>query len=85
MNTHPDSLKATILHIGAPKCGSTALQSAFYLNRDALKRAGVEYIGSQAHWTSAAKSIVGVPDRVSGAVPPLTEWTSLLTWTARAP
>ena len=84
MNTHPGSLKATILHIGAPKCGSTALQSAFYLNRDALKRAGVEYIGSQAHWTSAAKSIVGVPDRVSGAVPPLTEWTSLLTWTARA-
>ena len=84
MNTHPGSLNATILHIGAPKCGSTALQSSFYLNRDALRRVGVEYVGSQAHWISAAKSIVGVPDRVSGAVPPLTEWKSLLTWTARA-
>jgi hypothetical protein len=84
MNMRSGSLNTTILHIGAPKCGSTALQSAFFLNRDALKRVGIEYIGSQAHWTSAAKSIVGVPDRVSGAVPPITEWKSLLNWTARA-
>jgi hypothetical protein len=32
-----------ILHIGSPKTGSTALQKALYLNRDALKSQGVSY------------------------------------------
>lgn len=84
MNTHADSVGRTILHIGAPKCGSTALQSAFYLNRDPLKSVGVEYIGDRAHWTSAAKSVVGIPDRVSGKVPLISEWSSLLEWSRRA-
>lgn len=84
MKTHAESVGRTILHIGAPKCGSTALQSAFYLNRDSLKRVGVEYIGDRAHWTSAAKSVVGIPDRVSGKVPPISEWLSLLEWSRRA-
>jgi hypothetical protein len=84
MRTDHGGSPATILHIGAPKCGSTALQSAFYLNRDALKKVGVEYIGAQAHWISAVKSVVGVSDRVSGMVPSIKEWSSLLAWTRRA-
>ena len=74
----------TILHIGAPKCGSTALQSALFLNREALKNHGIEYIGAQAHWTNAAKSVVGVGDRVSGRVPPISEWQSMVGWARRA-
>ena len=84
MSMHPGASNATILHIGAPKCGSTALQSAFYLNRERLRGVGVEFIGSHAHWTSAAKAVTGVADRISGKVPPISEWDALLAWTARA-
>ena len=62
-----------VIHIGAPKCGSTALQSAFYRNREALRLEGVTYIGESAHWTSAAKAVVEVADRVTGKNPPLSE------------
>jgi hypothetical protein len=80
----PAAPKATtILHIGAPKCGSTALQSALFLNREALKNHGIEYIGAQAHWASAAKAVVGVADRASGRVPPISEWQSLVGGTRR--
>ena len=74
----------TILHIGAPKCGSTALQDALFLNREALKNQGIEYVGAQAHWISAAKAVVGVADRVSGRVPPISEWQSMVGWARRA-
>jgi hypothetical protein len=81
----PAAPKATtILHIGAPKCGSTALQSALFLNREALKNHGIEYIGAQAHWISAAKAVVGVADRVSRRVPPISEWQSMVGWARRA-
>jgi hypothetical protein len=81
----PAAPKATtILHIGAPKCGSTALQSALFLNREALKDNGIEYIGTRAHWASAAKAVVGVPDRASRRVPPISEWESMVGWARRA-
>ena len=67
-----------VIHIGAPKCGSTALQSAFYRNREALRLEGVTYIGESAHWTSAAKAVVEVADRVTGKNPPLSEWKRLI-------
>ncbi len=76
--------RSTILHIGAPKCGSTALQSAFFRNRDGLRKLGIEYVSSQAHWSNPAKSLVGIPDRVSGKIPPISEWSSLLKWSRRA-
>jgi hypothetical protein len=74
----------TILHIGAPKCGSTALQDALFLNREVLKNQGVEYVGAQAHWSSAAKAVVGVADRVSLRIPPISEWQSMVGWARRA-
>jgi len=78
MNETKGTLGDRVIHIGAPKCGSTALQSAFYRNRDALRLEGVTYIGESAHWTSAAKAIVEVADRVTGKNPPLSEWRRLV-------
>jgi hypothetical protein len=37
------SVKQVILHIGSPKCGSTALQLFLYKNRDNLKLQGYDY------------------------------------------
>ena len=67
-----------VIHIGAPKCGSTALQSAFYQNRDALQSEGVTYIGESSHWISAAKAVAEVSDRISGKNPPISEWDRLV-------
>jgi len=67
-----------VIHIGAPKCGSTALQSAFYQNRDALRSEGVTYIGESSHWISAAKAVAEVSDRISGKNPPISEWDRLV-------
>jgi hypothetical protein len=38
------SEKQVILHIGSPKCGSTALQLFLYENRDRLKDQGYDYL-----------------------------------------
>ena len=78
MNETMGTLGDRVIHIGAPKCGSTALQSAFYRNREALRLEGVTYIGESAHWTSAAKAVVEVADRVTGKNPPLSEWKRLV-------
>ena len=67
-----------VIHIGAPKCGSTALQSAFYQNRDALRSEGVTYIGESSHWISAAKAVTEVSDRIPGKKPPISEWKRLV-------
>jgi len=67
-----------VIHIGAPKCGSTALQSAFFRNREAMQAEGVHYVSEGAHWKSAAKAAVGAADRYSGKVPPRSEWERLV-------
>ena len=74
----PVSRSDRIIHIGAPKCGSTALQSSFFQNRETLRRHDVTYIGERSHWISAAKAVAGVPDRISGATPPMSEWARLV-------
>jgi hypothetical protein len=82
MSTAPEA--TTILHIGAPKCGSTALQSALFLNREALKNQGIEYVGGREHWASAALAVVGMADLISGRVPPISEWQSMVGLARRA-
>lgn len=67
-----------VIHIGAPKCGSTALQEAFKANREAMRASGVQYIGHQAHWVDAAKGAVGARDRVTGRPVDRAEWQKLL-------
>lgn len=78
MNQAKDTLGERVIHIGAPKCGSTALQSAFYQNRVALAAEGVTYIGKTSHWITAAKAVAGVADRISGNNPPISEWEHLV-------
>lgn len=67
-----------IIHIGAPKCGSTALQATFHANREQLHAAGVRYIGRPVHWIEAAKAAAGVPDRITRKVPPIRHWRQLV-------
>jgi hypothetical protein len=78
MNGAMGTLGDRVIHIGAPKCGSTALQSAFYQNRDALRSEGVTYIGESSHWISAAKAVTEVSDRIPGKKPPISEWKRLV-------
>jgi len=78
MSEAMSTLGDRVIHIGAPKCGSTALQSAFYQNRDALQSEGVTYIGESSHWISAAKAVAEVSDRISGKNPPISEWERLV-------
>ena len=42
-----------ILHIGPPKTGTTALQAAFHLNRDAIEAQGVHYASNGRHAMTA--------------------------------
>jgi hypothetical protein len=66
------------MHIGAPKCGSTALQSWLDINRATLAAQGVHYVSEGAHWIAPAKALVGVSDRVSGKPVPMREWERLV-------
>jgi hypothetical protein len=66
-----------IIHIGAPKCGSTTLQALWHANRAELERAGVHYVGNRTHWAAPAKAVAGVKQRISGVVPPLSNWEAL--------
>jgi hypothetical protein len=73
-----------VVHIGAPKCGSTALQSAFFQHRVVLRAKGIAYIGKSAHWIKAVKAVVQAEDRLTGTVPPLSEWRRLVEEVRRA-
>lgn len=67
-----------LIHIGAPKCGSTALQSWLAGNRAALSEQGIRYVSEGAHWIAPAKGVVGEADRVSGKPVPIREWERLV-------
>jgi len=66
------------MHIGAPKCGSTALQSWLDINRANLAAQGAHYVSEGAHWIAPAKALAGAADRVSGKSVPMREWERLV-------
>jgi hypothetical protein len=66
------------MHIGAPKCGSTALQSWLDINRANLAAQGAHYVSEGAHWIAPAKALVGAFDRVGGKPVPMREWERLV-------
>jgi hypothetical protein len=66
------------MHIGAPKCGSTALQSWLDINRANLAAQGAHYVSEGAHWIAPAKALVGALDRVGGKPVPMREWERLV-------
>ena len=78
MSHAPRSTTDRFIHIGAPKCGSTALQSWLDINRVTLAAQGVHYVSEGAHWIAPAKGLVGVSDRVSGKPVPMREWERLV-------
>ncbi len=66
-----------IIHIGAPKCGSTALQTLWHSNRTELEKAGVHYVGNRTHWLNPAKAVSGVKQRIVDVTPPISKWEEL--------
>ena len=78
MSHAPRPTADRFIHIGAPKCGSTALQSWLDINRATLAAQGVHYVSEGAHWIAPAKALVGVSDRVSGKPVPMREWERLV-------
>ena len=78
MSHAPRPTADRFIHIGAPKCGSTALQSWLDSNRATLAAQGVHYVSEGAHWIAPAKALVGVSDRVSGKPVPMREWERLV-------
>ena len=48
-----------ILHIGAPKCASTAIQSALDISRSALEEAGFYYWSAKPHDPLPAREVTG--------------------------
>jgi hypothetical protein len=78
MSHAPRPTADRFIHIGAPKCGSTALQSWLDINRATLAAQGVQYVSEGAHWIAPAKALVGASDRVSGKPVPMREWERLV-------
>ena len=50
-----------LLHIGPSKTGTTSVQSAFHVNREALAAHGVHYAGEQEHSLYAVRLGTGMP------------------------
>ena len=78
MSYAPRPTADRFIHVGAPKCGSTALQSWLDSNRATLAAQGVHYVSEGSHWIAPAKGLVGVADRVSGKPVPIREWERLV-------
>ncbi len=49
-----------LLHIGPPKTGTTAIQSAFHLARKAARRQGVHYAGFGRHSSTEVRAVLGL-------------------------
>lgn len=57
------------LHVGPPKTGTTYLQGLLDANRDALRGAGVDLVGSHDEHFRAANELMGRPGRRGESVP----------------
>ncbi|WP_158590093.1 hypothetical protein [Amnibacterium setariae] len=68
---------ARLLHIGPAKTGTTSLQNAFHVNRDALAAHGVHYAGRGKQPRSAAAAAV-LGRRLAGHTPGLEAWPQLV-------
>jgi hypothetical protein len=73
-----------LLHIGAPKTGSSALQAALHHSREALREHGVRYAGTGLRSMRAGWAVIG---RTPRGRPPATEdeWLALVEETRTSP
>jgi hypothetical protein len=72
--------RARLLHIGVPKSGTTAVQSAAAGNRELLLAHGVRYPGGGFNHKQAAFAVLGLAPGWSGDVSPLpmAPWRALM-------
>jgi hypothetical protein len=70
--------RARLLHIGAPKTGTTALQNAFSRRRGLLREHGVNYPGAGLHHQRGTSYLIDRPAGAWGGGPPLQEWWDTL-------
>lgn len=66
-----------LVHIGPPKTGTSALQSALHVAREPLAGHGVVYPGTTRHPQSAIHAVIGRPPLLGHARPELLAWTRL--------
>ncbi len=69
---------ARVLHIGPPKTGTTALQGAFWLARDALPRQGVRYPGRSRHPARPMFAVTRRNPPGASEPPPAKVWDAFL-------
>ena len=67
-----------LVHIGAHKTGTTALQAAMWGARDAMHDQGVRYAGRYRNPASAVRAVTGQESLYSDKPPPMREWRSLV-------
>lgn len=67
-----------LVHIGPPKTGTSALQSALHAARESLAEGGVVYPGTTRHPQAAVHAVIGRPPLLGHAEPDLTSWTRLV-------
>ena len=81
----PDDLMLTagtrLIHVGAHKTGTTAVQGAFHLVRERLPEHGVSYFGPApgATYLEGALAVTGSKARRGKPVPDMRHWTALTT------
>lgn len=68
---------ARLLHLGPAKTGTTSLQSAFHVNRAAIREHGVHYAGSGTQ-PRAAAGAVALGARIAGHRAGLEAWPQLV-------
>ena len=69
---------ARLVHIGPPKTGTTSLQSAFHVGRAEVEAQGVHYVGANRQPMKAVLAVAGIPDPLTGKVPGIGAWRSIV-------
>lgn len=67
-----------LVHIGPPKTGTTAVQSAFHSGRTEIARQGVHYAGPTHQPSSAVRAVIGRPNPMTGKTPSMWLWRTLM-------
>lgn len=75
---NPLARGTVLLHIGPPKTGTSALQSACHAQRDRLKAAGVHYAGAGVQPSAAAFAAIARAHPSTGRAPSRRHWESLV-------
>ena len=74
-----------LLHIGPPKTGTSALQSACHACRAAMRAQGVRYAGAARQVSTAAYAVTRRAHPSTGKPPSMRHWNSLMREVRKAP